>query len=160
MEVWALQWDYPCDMEHNITLWTDEMSALRQACTEIKQKIDGEWDMGEAFIEKAAKLFEESAVVDTIDSLRSALLVWNEFQNDFNDENGEWYSVTKYQVLGNSDIQGGCRPPPTVYKATAAGATCRGPCKTYNEYAYADQPDGTHMCHQCSTFQHIFGTKP
>lgn len=162
MEVWALQWDYPYDMVNNITVWSDETSALQQACTEIKQKIDGDWDMDEEFMKEAAKLFDEQVQIGTIDSLRSALLVWNEFQNNHNDENGEWYSVSKYPVHDSSDIQGSCRPPIIKggFKALTAGATCRGPCKEWNEYAYADQPDGTHVCHQCSTFQHIFGTKP
>lgn len=158
MEVWVLQWDYPLDMEHNITLWVDETSALQQACTEIKQKIDGDWDMDDSDMEEAAQKFDTQL---TGKNYRAAIGVWNRFQEDFKDDGGEWYSVIKYEVLGSSAIQGGCRPPssPVAYRASSSGATCRGPCKTYNEYAYADQPDGTHMCRQCSTFQHIFGTK-
>lgn len=157
MEVWVLEWSYPYDMEHNVTVWGDEESALKQGCTEIKQKIAGDWDMDDENMEQAAKAFDEHLGRGEYEA---AIGVWNNFQNDYNDEQGEWYYCNKHEVLGATDVDGGCRPPvaKAAFKATTAGATCRGPCKQWNEYAYADQPDGTHVCHQCSTFQHIFGT--
>ncbi len=159
MEVWVLIWKYPYNRDSNVSVWADESSALRQACTEIKQNIDCDWDMGDIVMVEYAKVFNEHIAQSEYEK---AIKVWNDFQNDYNDEQGQWYSISKSEVLGLPDVQGSCRPPILQggFKALTAGATCRGPCKEWNEYAYADQPDGTHVCHQCSTFQHIFGTKP
>lgn len=160
MEVWLLEWDYPYDVEHNTTVWADEQSALKQACAEIKKKIDSDWDMDDSDMEDHAQQFDGFMASG---KYRDAMLVWNSYQDNFNDDEGQWYFVRELPVLGHTDIDAGCSPPTqrsgtVAFKATTAGATCRGPCKQWNEYAYADQPDGTHMCRQCSTFGHIFGT--
>lgn len=160
MEVWVVKWDYPYDMDNNITVWVDELSALQAACKEIKRKIDSDWDMDDSDQEEAAKLFDSQIAAGTVDGLRNAMKTWNDYQDNFNDENGEWYFVWSETVHGAPDIQANIQQTtPVAYKASVAGATCRGPCKQHNPYAYADKPDGTHLCHQCSTFQSIFGVK-
>lgn len=43
------------------------------------------------------------------------------------------------------------------YKAIDPGATCRGPCGQYNEYAYANKKDGTFVCKSCQMMSQVFG---
>lgn len=43
------------------------------------------------------------------------------------------------------------------FVATDPGATCRGPCGNYNEYAYANKRDNTYICQQCKMMSQVFG---
>lgn len=104
-----------------------------------------------------------SSCADDIDDmmnrgqLAEAIRRWNDFQDDQNSDHAQYYFVSKKSVLGEGSVaspSGGAS-----FIATSNGATCRGPCGQFNEYAQADRADGTHICRQCSTFQHIFGTK-
>ncbi len=47
---------------------------------------------------------------------------------------------------------------PAPFKPSTLGATCRGPCQSHNEFAYADNPDGTHLCYQCKIQEQVFGS--
>lgn len=162
MEVWLAEWDYPEDMEHNVEVWSNEQEALQDVCNDIQNSID-EWDLNDPDFgdkEAAERFIENFQYEVSKNNWRAAMEAWNDYESDFNPDFGEWYSVTKKQVGGGNVAIIGQQTPAVAYKATVAGATCRGPCKQYNEYAYADRPDGTHVCHQCGTFQSIFGVKP
>lgn len=162
MEVWLAEWEYPDDMEHNVEVWSNEQEALQDVCNDIQTSID-DWDLNDPDTEyKEEKLQFIAEFQDSVSrrELRMAMEAWNDFQSNYNSDYGEWYSVTKKEVGGGNVAAVGQAVPVIAYKASVAGSTCRGPCKQYNEYAYADRPDGTHVCHQCSTFNSIFGVKP
>ena len=157
MEVWIKQREDISDLEVNVTVWDNEQDALQSTCQEILKKIAGNWDMDEEHMSQAA---------DHIDAeiqgkrWRSAMDLWNDFESNYNDDYAEYFSVYKRDVLSSSDSLPVTLSPPKPYNPTTNGSTCRGPCGQYNDYAMADRADGTHVCHQCSTFQTIFGTKP
>ena len=155
MEVWVLEWSYPYDNEHNVTLWTTQSEAQEQALKEIIDVIANDFDMDDV---------HASSCADDIDDMMrrgqrdEAIQRWNDFQMEYRDDQAQYYYVSKKEVLG-----AGAKASPSggaSFIATSNGATCRGPCGQFNEYAQADRADGTHICRQCSTFQHIFGTKP
>ena len=156
MEVWVLEWSYPYDMENNITVWSNQVDAQKQALNEINELISNDWDMDD---------IDASSCADDInDKIKrgqytEALKRWNDYQDEYNSDYAQYWHVYSRELL-SSDPSELPKITPTAYRATTSGATCRGPCKQYNDYAYADSPDGTYVCHQCSTFQHIFGTKP
>jgi hypothetical protein len=154
MEVWVKQWDCPNDSEHNITLWFSEVDALRSTCDEIEDYITNNWDMDDEDQESYASDITGFVVRK---QYRDAIERWNDYQNNYNDEYGQWWSVSRKEILGGDESNLAETQRPMAFKASHSGATCRGPCKQFNDYAYADQPDGTHLCRQCSTFQHIFG---
>lgn len=155
MEIWVLDWDYPYDGEHNITLWTTQKAAYQQALREINEKIDGDWDMDEPDMLTHAEKIEE---LEGQGKLKEAIDVWNDYQNNYNDDHMELYSVYSREVLSGEGEDVVTSAPPIPYKASSPGATCRGSHKEFNPYAYADKPDGTYLCTQCKTFGHIFGT--
>lgn len=155
MEVWVLEWSYPYDNEHNVSLWTTQSEAQEQGLKEIIDVIANDFDMDDV---------NAASCADDIDDMMrrgdrsGALDRWNTFQDEYRDDQAQYYYVSKKQVLGagaKASSNGSA-----AFIATSNGATCRGPCKQHNEYANADQADGTYICRQCSTFQHIFGTKP
>jgi len=155
MEVWVLEWSYPYDNENNVTLWVSQDDAQRQALKEINELISNDWDLED---DSAAACADDINDMTARGQLGEALKRFNDYQDENNSDYAQYYFVTKKQVLSWSGDKSKTRTP-VAYKATSSGATCRGPCGQYNEYAMADQPDGTHMCRQCSTFHHIFGTK-
>lgn len=158
MDVWVAEWDYPYDMEHDVNVFLTEKDALEDCLNSIDDIIDNHWD--------PSNDSDQQEYMDEINSLRNqgklreAMDKWNDYEANFNDEQAQYYSVTRKPVKGGSS----CSVIPSAsvastYTPTTSGATCRGPCKTHNEYANADRADGTYVCRQCSTFQHIFGTK-
>jgi len=156
MEVWILQWEYPYDIDSNITVWTTEKAAYEQALKEINQKIDNDWDMDEPDMFNHA---EEIEILEGQGKLKEAIDKWNDYQMNFNDEHAEYYNVLQKPVLnGPGSTVTAQTLPPVAYQASSPGATCRGTHKEFNPYAYADRSDGTYLCTQCKTFGHIFGT--
>jgi hypothetical protein len=142
------------DNEHNVTVWTNQYDAQKQALKEIVDIIANDFDMDDS---------SASACADDIDDMMNrgqlgdAVRRWNDFQDDHNSDHAQYYFVSKKQVLG-----AGSQVAPSggsSFTTIGSGATCRGPCGQFNEYAQADRSDGTHICRQCSTFNHIFGTK-
>lgn len=154
MEVWALEWSYPYDNENNVTLWSSQSDAQKQALKEINELID-DWDMDD---EHAAACAEDIEDMTRRGHLGEAIKRFNDYQDEYNSDYAQYWFVSSKQIL-TFDDGSGTKPTPVAFKAATSGATCRGPCGQYNEYAYADKSDGTHMCRQCSTFQHIFGVK-
>ncbi len=163
MDVWIVEWSYPNDVETEVSVWANEHDAYYHACEEIKSRIDGDWDMDDEDQQAAAEQFDNFFVPggkNTILSMTKAIRVWDEYQSNFNDEYAQYWNVSKKSVRRLDEGDADTLPPPVMnYKASVAGATCRGPCGQFNDYAYADRSDGTHVCRQCSTFQHIFGVK-
>lgn len=156
MAVWVKQWNLPSEGEHNITLWAKEQDALRSTCDEIEDSITNNWDMDD---EDQSFFAEEIQSLIQSKHYRSAINKWNEYQDSYNSDYAEYWHVFIKEVLTGDSGEVVTSAPPMAYKASSPGATCRGPCGQFNDYAYADKSDGTHLCRQCSTFQHIFGVK-
>lgn len=152
MEVWVLEWSYPSDGENGTTIWVSQVDAQKQALKEISDMIN-DWDLED---NEAAACADDINDMTSRGQLREAIKRFNDYQDDHNPDYAQYYFVSKKEVLsfGKSPKSNGSG---VAFKATSSGATCRGPCGQHNEYAYADQSDGTHVCYQCSTFQHIFG---
>jgi len=157
MKVWVVEWSKPDDGDFKSTIWASEKDALQAACKDMEKAIDSWWDMDD---EPQAEAADEIKLHVAKGRLREAISRWNEYMNDHNFDYGQWYTVEEKEVLsfqnGTATIPA---PPPVAYQATTAGATCRK-CNTPNEHAYADSPDGTYCCRQCSIFSNIFGVKP
>lgn len=154
MAVWSLQWNYSYDMDTNFTVWTTEKAALQQGISEIVKKIDNDWDMDNEDMSRYTDRIKE---LRSQGKLREAINEWNEYQNHYNNDRAETYLCFMIEVLSGDD-EVVKTPAPVAYQASSPGATCRGSHKEFNPYAYADQPDGSYLCTQCKTFQHIFGT--
>lgn len=155
MEVWVLRWEYPYDCETDVTIWTTCKAAQQKALAEINEQIDGDWDMDDPDALTHAEKIEE---LEGQGKLEEAINVWNDYQSNYNEDHAQFYTVLKREVFSGEDGEVVTSAPPIPYKATTAGATCRGSHREYNPYAYADKPDGTYLCTQCKTFSAIFGT--
>jgi hypothetical protein len=156
MKVWLKEWDYAYDNEHNVSVWASELAALQSCVSEIQDSITNNWDMDD---ETQAQYSDEITELLLKREYRLAMEKWNDYQSNYNDEQCEYWFVSSKDILGGDDEQIVTSAPAVAYKSSIVGATCRGPCGQFNDYAYADKYDGTHLCRQCSTFQHIFGTK-
>lgn len=162
MDIWVLQWSSPDDA--NVSLWQSEQDALIQAASEIQQGILADWDMNDPDVHAVAK-----SIFDNINSgnFRQAIHDWNDAQSELGYDFPSWYSVIKRNILSGpqavqtiflgsntpivTGIDFGTENPDTLPAPPmqTAGATCRGPCGTYNEYAYADRMDGSFCCYSC-----------
>ncbi len=179
MKVWVLNWENSEDGNREITLWETQEAARQQACYEIQNAIESDWDMEDHDDANQAQLINEA-----IKSKKYALAIeyWNEHESER--DYGQFWSVCKKDVLALADAstpdihaddffialcpeeedeedeEEDEEVDDSPYQASIPGATCRGPCKSYNDMAYADKRDGTYCCYQCKTFAHIFGKKP
>ncbi len=150
MEVYVLEYNYFSDYTTTVSVYATEKDALTQALKEAKRHIKSHWDLDD---EDTSTEFDKIEEFESNGQLRQALDAFDDFEGE-DDEPKVWMVYPK-TVIGTESTT-----PKVAYKATTSGATCRGQCKNYNEYAYADQPDGTYVCHQCSTFYRILGLTP
>lgn len=156
MDVWIAQWEYPNDIDSNISIFLSEKEALEDVLSDIEDHITNNWDMDDSDQETWA---DDISQLHHSGKLREAMEKWNEYQANYNDEYAEYYSVFMKTVQGSASTAVSTQP--TTHSHSSNGATCRGPCKQHNEYANADRADGTYVCRQCSTFSSIFGvTQP
>ena len=156
MEVWVLEWSVPSDGESNVTLWESEKDAYLQAASEIEDHITNNWDMDDEtqamYADEVQDFFKRHKYMEGIKH-------FHDYENNYNEDYAQYWEVYSREIMKRDSRDVVPNPSTSIaYKATASGATCRGPCHQFNEYAYADRPDGTHMCRQCSTFHSIFGT--
>lgn len=152
MDVWVSVWEYPNDMDHNFAVFLTEKDALEDVLSDIEDHITNNWDMDEP---DQSNYADEISDLHAQGKLREAMDKWNEYQDNYNDQYAEYYSVIKKELQGGSSAS--VIPVRAATHSHINGATCRGPCKQHNEYANADRSDGTYVCRQCSTFQSIFG---
>lgn len=157
MQIWVLEWSCPSDGETNVTLWESENDAYLQAASEIEDRISSSWDMDDETQSEYAEAIKDFF---SRHKYKKGVEHFHEYENNYNEDYANYWSVYDREIMKRDSM--GSAPnvistSSVPYKATASGATCRGPCGQFNDYAYADRPDGTHMCRQCSTFNHIFG---
>jgi hypothetical protein len=174
MGYWVLKMedvDNPGD--ETIALFKTEEEAEKQAVSEILIQLSY-WDMSDPDAADLARLINNLASNGD----------WNEARREWNDSdvdhNFYWYvweaevqtSADKPYLLSASFLNNvdedeeeeESSPAPktqaTPFQASTPGAHCRGSHKEWNEYAYADQPDGTYLCQQCRMFNQVFGGIP
>jgi len=167
--IWVVEWSQPGQSDSNITLWNSQDEALAAACADIMDDIHHNWDLTDTDIADIAQ-----SISDECKAMRfnDAIILYNDYMSDTDYECQQFYRVFDRSIqtqMPNIHLLGARKgattipaPPPTqptAFKATKAGATCRGPCQTYNEYAYADRADGTHCCYQCKYMSQVFGAK-
>ena len=157
LKVWTIEWQYPSDAEFKVTVWSTEKEALQAALHDIQNQITHDWDMDD---ETQAEFADEINLHIHHGRLKEAVRKWNDYQDDHNFDYGQWYFINEKPVLSDPQLPLPTTPTiPVPYQATTPGATCRK-CNNPNPHAYADKPDGTYCCRQCSIFSNIFGTKP
>lgn len=168
--VWILKYFDHSNGESDYTTWDTKAGAYTQAVAEILMFINDNWDLDDPDIELVAKNINDYALTSDYPKVLELFI----------NEQGEQGSGIYWEVE-ESKVHYETEADPIVYllfndlddeeeenqededdeeipfQATESGATCRGPCGSYNEYAYADRADGTHLCHQCKTLNQIFG---
>lgn len=168
------------DDEQVLTFWNSELDASKTACNSIHDYISNAWDISQTNQFDDAKEFNRfvksgcySAAIRHWNQCKSNVNSsyfqhWDVYKDDMNSNTvvpkvwddsyfGASTAPIKYLTLSKdpADMLG----LPSVaekrllnkYSAAECGATCRGHCGTYNEYAYADNPDGTYVCFGCKT---------
>ncbi len=175
--VWVIEWSYPYDSESNVTAWASEKDAQKQACSEILDRIQNEWNLGDQEYATEAK-----AINDMVGNgeFKRAIRYWNDCSLNCDSDYAMYWRVRE---LDEQDYSGNVTlideslftglldeeeseeeedeeessDEEEEYQASTPGATCRGPCAQHNEYAYANKRDGTHVCHSCRMMSQVFG---
>lgn len=168
--MWIFSWEQHGQYDSRISIWNTEADALVAAGSQIMNEISW-WDMGVPEISKKAyEISDKCAAFEW----RAAINLYNDWEAMKPAEYSCFISVYESKVKSNPPSVALLRPLPATaapqtstpvrpatapFKATKEGATCRGPCKEFNEYAYADSPDGTYCCRQCKWMGQVFGGK-
>ena len=143
MEVYILQYDDVYNGETDISVYAIENDALKKAVSNIQDIINSDPSISGNPEEGFIDVFNEAVAFN---NAKEAVRVWNELNYDF--ETPRYYHVFSRKVLGIAGKADSAFNP-------NAGATCRK-CNSVNEYASADQADGTYCCRQCSIFSKMF----
>lgn len=177
MPVWVLRRELDAE-DDKVSVWASPDAAYQQAAADIQDHVDLYWDM--ALMEYAEEAFEINELVRQ-SLYADVIFFMNNSDVNMDSTDPAFWSVSQRDVsvfpvaptiflpsrytakalanpLLNPNQSGGGIPPvlasPTQvpeYIATVSGATCRGPCGTHNEFAYANKPDGTYVCYGCRT---------
>lgn len=169
---WIVDWSQPEQYDHNVTAFHDEHDAYRQACHDMMNEVVN-WDLSDPEVEAVARRINDYVLVG---DFKNALREFNDDQGETGSEFAQYWRVYELKELIGSrqpltltlpdppddeeeeeDEEEEC--PSTPWVAATPGATCRGPCKAYNNMAYADQRDGTYVCYQCKLMSQVFGGK-
>jgi hypothetical protein len=180
--VWVIEWNYPSDGESNVTVWDSEKAAAKQACSEIQDRIQSEWDMADYDMASEARQINDYV---SAGQYLKAVKYWNNCSTNCDSDYAMFWHVREEQTRDLSDAGDPQIFDPDYftalldeeeegdgdedfddasdseleeeYTASVPGATCRGPCGQSNEYAYANKRDGTYVCHSCRMMSQVFG---
>jgi len=142
MEVWIAEWS-DSDNCVDIVVFGSEHDALSKSVKDIKQIIAG-WTPGDdENKDLCAQVINDFARQGFLDQV---ITYWNDYQGD--EEYYQYCHVYSRPVLGDISAS---KVSVSTYQTEISGATCRK-CNATNEYAYADQPDGTFVCYSCKAF--------
>jgi hypothetical protein len=168
---WVIEFSYPYEGENNVTAWDSEASALQQACAEVMTHIEDYWDMSETDYATAAKTINDLVKAG---HFSKAVDFWNNChlncdaqcatfwyvrhlpQNNYPYILPTWDDSFFTALLPQDEAV--CADHDGEYQATSDGATCRT-CHQHNEYARADQRDGTYVCRGCKMMSQVFGAE-
>lgn len=181
MKVWTVEWSFPSNCDSGVTVWDSEDAANKQACTEILDDVQN-WDFSDSDVKDCAKRINDYVANG---DLKAAVREYNDWQAEQDYEYQQFFSITQRDIqtnpgtpslilfddddddccgcdcCGNEDCGGDCEDDDCddnePFVATHAGATCRGPCGLYSEFAYADCYEGTFVCYQCKMMSQVFG---
>lgn len=169
--VWVVEWQQP-EYGYKVTVFATEADATSSACYDMMEEVR-DWDLSDSDLEEVAKRINDYVLVG---DYKQALREFNNNQGNSGSENAMYFFVYERQP-----IVGGKNPrtiifqdteedegedeeedeeedaPETPYTASIPGATCRGPCGHFSEYAYADRRDGTYCCYSCKMMSQVFG---
>jgi len=174
-KVYVLEYSCPFDGENNVTIWDNEDDAYKQAANDIQYTIKDRWDMSNETERDDAREINEKIKAG---AFKSAVIYFNKCDTNDCDSHESWHVSCEDTRVNASDPQvfaddyfasdddeehtcdENCddwkAQSEDVYQATESGATCRGPCGGYNEYAYADKRDGTFVCYACKIMSQTF----
>ena len=171
--VWTLEWVYPSDNDSAVTIFDSEMAARKQACIFILNRIRSEWDLSDSEYSKDAILIAGFISSGTLDSYVDAMKYWNYHSKNTNSSNSQYWYVQEHIIfdiksvvepdfsflnIGNSVAVNDVKEEveKRVVIKEGSGAICRK-CNVKNEYATADNMNGTYICRSCSIFGSMFG---
>jgi len=155
--IWVCQRSQP---SFSITLWKSRDEAQAAACAAIMDDVNHKWDLSNPDEVRKAESISDACMAMRFDD---AIFLYNDWMR------AKVYSIYERSIqttppnihlLGVKNVAMVQPPIPTPaqpFRATKPGATCRGPCGNFNDYAYADQPDDTYCCYQCRYMSQVFG---
>lgn len=172
-KVYILEYSYPFGGNTNISIWDNDIDAYKQAAHDMQYTIKDSWDMTNIYERDDAREINDRIKCGRYES---AIKYFNNCSSNDGDRKEYWYvraenpqtNACDPQIFADdyfaSDDDDDCdcddkNSIEEVYQATESGATCRGPCGCYNEYAYADKRDGTFICYACKMMNSMFGDK-
>lgn len=170
--VWILEWSYPYDSDSYVIIFDSEELALKQACSEIVDHINENLDVvGDQ--EHYMLAVDIQKLIDNKEYSK-AIRHWGHSDVNCDNDHSQYWSVYEREVktisdmasigkihLPKQDIDSSDKNEDNVpvkenmFVATECGAKCRS-CNNYNEYAYADNSDGTHECYSCRSFHKMY----
>lgn len=182
--VWTLEETFE-DNSTNVTCWNSQLAAQTQACAEIQSRIMDDWDMSDFASATEAKKINDhiknnnfGRAISTfniyVSNSNSGGIVYyyvveRTEQNLFDATSPSIFDDDFFEALvSNDDDEDEDDSDSSLdddselsesspYQASDPGATCRGPCGQFNDYAFADKPDGTFVCHGCRLMSGAFG---
>ena len=165
---------YICDYdgEKSMTVWETEPAAYKHAAYNIQCTVQDRWDMtNETERDDARNINNHIKSCN----YRSAVRYFNDCDANSDDHQEIWSiysedvndSASDPKIFPDShfdsdedddvdDASSNTNAADKPFQATESGATCRGPCGGYNEYAYADKRDGTFVCYACKIMSQTF----
>lgn len=160
--VWIVTYDDTNNGDHSTTVWDNRDAAYKDVCANIIDDINQNgWDFSDLATFSAAQDIENHIKAQ---EWVQAVERWNDWSATY--DAGVYWSILGETVFSPQDA---CTPGSINWPAqntgddetldtmsapiaTTAGATCRGPCGQWNEYACSDKSDGTFVCYQCKMF--------
>lgn len=174
--VWVVEHiDYSLShQDHVISVWDTEDAARKYVCAELMDILRQEVVnypnnlKDPLFVQESLKISDhisnnryKEAICHWNSSLLNTVPIhWYVFPEQIRDE-----SMTKvpvpfgpnFFVTSEKEESETQEVTKEEFVASTPGATCRV-CPDYNEYAYADQPDGTYVCRSCKMMNQVFGS--
>ena len=165
MIIWKVIYQNFVQPDIQTTYWDDYVIAKQHICALIVDRINDNWDLTCAADVKLAEEIENliksgmpSAAINLWNSIPNQTINWTiEEITIYNGMVGNTISKINFPIIKSTEDNTSSENIQTeLFVAADPGATCRT-CQQYSEYSYADRKDMTYLCHQCKTFQYIFG---
>lgn len=153
MDIYVAHWTSLADNGSDVTLYYSEDDAHLSVCEDILEDISNNWDLSD---ENETDIADRIRAACKDGDRPRAIRRYNDHSRNCD---GLIYSITVEKILGDppEDLRQQTKAN-TPYVPAHSGATCRGRCGQYNEYANADNANGTFLCHQCKTLDAIFNS--
>jgi len=174
MIIWILEYYDEGSDDFNINVFDSELGVKKQACSDILNFIGDLTLRDQSYIDEAKEINDLISQA-TIRSYNEAIRKWNSSSIN-TDIVGAYFTcrdmlvhpaadADEPEILDPSFFSGNVKqnitknnhvPAASSSKiSNSCGATCRK-CHSKNEYAVADQSDGTYLCRSCKMFYNVF----